>query len=103
MVEIRKKQKLKIEKKDKLTASWKYDREQGCYDLVVNYPFGRQTSADANYLFNNVFTQDFIKEIQRRGYDISTIKFEISPKFPTSRPDKFETLNKKYEASNNYT
>lgn len=91
-----KKQKLKIAKKDKLTACWKYDREQGCYDLVVNYPLGRQTNTDANYLFNDVFTQDFIKEIQRRGYDIATIKFEISPKFPTLRPDKFDTLNKKY-------
>jgi hypothetical protein len=87
---------IKVEKKDKLTACWKYDREQGCYDLIVNYPLGSQTNTDANYLFNNVFTQEFIKEIQRRGYDISTIKFEISPKFPTSRPDKFETLNKKY-------
>ena len=87
---------MKIEKKDKLTACWKYDREQGCYDLTVNYPLGRMTNADANYMLGNVFTPEFIKEIQRRGYDISTLKFEISPKFPTPRPEKFGTLNQKY-------
>lgn len=85
-----------IAKEDKLIARWKYDRGQGCYDLVVNYPLGCMTYADANYLLGHVFTREFIEEIQRRGYDISTLKFEISPKFPTQRPEKFGTLTKKY-------
>lgn len=87
---------MKIDKKDKLTACWKYDKEQSRYDLIVNYPLGRLTSADASYLLGKVFTKEFISEMERRGYDISTIKFEISPKIPTNRPDKFGTLNEKY-------
>lgn len=87
--------------KDKLTARWKYDREQGCYDLVVNYPLGCMTYTDANYLLGHVFTKEFIEEIQKRGYDISTLKFEISPKFPTPRPEKFGTLAKKYSNHKN--
>lgn len=87
---------MRIEKKDKLTAKWAYDKEQGCYDLTVYYPIGRMTVADANYLLGKVFTTEFQEEMQRRGYDITTIKFEIAPKFPTPRPDKFCTLNRKY-------
>lgn len=87
---------MKIDKKDKLTACWKYDKEQSRYDLIVNYPLGRLTSADTSYLLGNVFTKEFISEMERRGYDISTIKFEISPKIPTNRLDKFGTLNEKY-------
>ena len=87
---------MRIKKKDKLTACWKYDREQGCHDLVVNFPLGKQTSADANYLLSMFHEYNFIEEMQRRGYDITTFKFEISPKFPTPRPNKFETLNKIY-------
>lgn len=89
---------MKIEKADKLTAKWGYDREQACYDLIVCYPLGRLTVSDANYLLGHVFTKEFQEEIRRRGYDITTIKFEISPKFPTPRPDKFNTLNNKYVA-----
>ena len=59
------------------------------------------TYADANYLLGHVFTKEFIEEIQKRGYDISTLKFEISPKFPTPRPEKFGTFDKKYSNHKN--
>lgn len=88
--------KIKIKNRDKLRAEWKYDKEENTYDLVVDYPLGVQTNTDAGYLLSHVFTQNFINEIQKRGYDISTMKFEISPKIPTSRPDKFETINNRY-------
>lgn len=88
--------KRKIERQDKLTACYKFDKESNMYDIVVNFPLGKLTGSDANYLLGHVFTQEFRAEMERRGYDISTFKFEISPKIPTNRPDKFETLNKKY-------
>jgi hypothetical protein len=88
--------KRKIERQDKLTACYKFDKESNMYDIVVNFPLGKLTGSDANYLLSHVFTQEFKLEMERRGYDISTFKFEISPKIPTNRPDKFETLNKKY-------
>lgn len=89
-------QKLKIKKKDKLTACYKFDKESNTYDIVVNFPLGILTNSDANYLLGRVFTREFRDEMERRGYDITSFKFEISPKIPTNRIDKFETLNKKY-------
>lgn len=88
--------KRKIERQDKLTACYKFDKESNMYDIVVNFSLGKLTNSDASYLLGHVFTQEFKAEMERRGYDISTFKFEISPKIPTNRPDKFETLNKKY-------
>lgn len=87
---------IKIEKKDKLTACYQFDKESNTYDIVVNFPLGRLTNCDANFLLGYVFTQEFKDEMEKRGYDITTFKFEISPKIPTNRMDKFETLNKKY-------
>lgn len=89
----------RIAQKDKLRVTYKFDKESNTMDFVCDYPLGRQTCCDAGYLFSHLFTQDFKEEIERRGYDITTMKFEISPKFPTTRPDKFGTLNKKYAAS----
>lgn len=86
----------KIEQKDKLRVRYKFDQESNSYDFICDYPLGKQTCCDANYLFSHLFTQEFKEEMERRGYDITTLKFEISPKFSTTRPDKFETLNKKY-------
>lgn len=40
------------------------------------------TQTDAHYLFDNVFTKEFVKEMTDRGYDVTTMKFEISPKLP---------------------
>lgn len=82
---------MKIEQKDKLTVYWSKKEN----DLMLHHPLGRQTSADAWYL-SEFFNQKLIAEMKRRGYDITTIKFEISPLFPTNRPEKFETLNQKY-------
>ncbi len=82
---------MKIKQKDKLRVYWSKKE----HDLILYRPLGVQTSADAWFL-SGFFNQELIDEMKRRGYDITTLKFEISPQFPTNRPDKFKTLNEKY-------
>ena len=60
---------------DKLRVNWG-KRER---DLMFHFPLGFYTKSDAHYL-HGVFTAEFIKEMDERGYDITTLKFEISPK-----------------------
>ena len=52
------------------------------------------TQADAHYLFDKVFTKEFVKEMTDRGYDVTTMKFEISPKLPNY--ERFNGLSEKY-------
>ena len=86
---------MRIAKEDKLRAYWGYD-EDGCGpDVVLCWPLGKLTKADGAWL-SGIFNREFIEELERRGYDKTTLRFEVSPKFPTTRPDKFGTLNKKY-------
>ena len=77
--------------KDKLTSKWsKKDN-----DIIVNYPLGIGTNTDMCYFFNNILDRNKCLELEKRGYDLSTLKFEISPKLPNI--DKFKTLTKKYK------
>jgi len=55
---------------NKLIAAWDEDE----LDIVIAWP---KTKTDAFYL-QQFFNEDFVKEITKRGYDITTMKFEIS-------------------------
>ena len=95
-----KQKKLKIKESDKLRVFWGHDAEDKYnIDLVVSWPMMHQGSCDGSWIFSNVFTDDVKKEFERRGWDITTLKFSIAPKLvnPT-RPERFTTLLKKYEA-----
>ena len=81
---------MSLKKKEKLTAYW--DKKENC--IGAYHPLGFMTQADAHYLFDNVFTKEFVKEITDRGYDVTTMKFEISPKLPNY--ERFNDLSKKY-------
>lgn len=91
--------KLKISEKDKLRVYYDHDDEDKYnYDLVVSLPMMKLGSCDGGWIFSKVFTNEVKEEFERRGWDITTLKFSISPKLvnPT-RPERFETLLKKYE------
>jgi hypothetical protein len=51
---------------------------------VIEYPSGVHTRSDVHVL-NEVFTKELRKELEDRGYDWTTFKFEISPKLPNDR------------------
>ena len=67
----------------KLRAYWS-KRER---DTMDYHPTGRNTRADGHVL-NGIFTKEMRKELEERGYDWTTFKFEISPKLQN---DKFAT------------
>ena len=48
-------------------------------DVIVEYPQGFFTKSDARYL-TEIFSKEFQQELEKRGYDITSVKFEISPK-----------------------
>ena len=81
---------MRLKKKEKLTAYW--DKKENC--IGAYHPLGFMTQTDAHYLFDNVFTKEFVKEMTDRGYDVTTMKFEISPKLPNY--ERFNGLSKKY-------
>ena len=61
--------------KDKFRARWNIkDR-----DVVCFCPKGSNTFCDAGYFVGNILDFDKCIELERRGYDLSTLKFEISP------------------------
>ena len=94
-----KEKKLKIKEKDKLRVYWGHDEDDKYnYDLVVSWPMMCQGSCDGSWIFSNVFTDDVKKELERRSWDITTLKFSIAPKLVnTTRPERFSTLLKQYE------
>lgn len=47
-------------------------------DLMVNWDAGCSSST-ANYIICN-FTKSFIDELEKRGYDVSTLRFQIRKK-----------------------
>ena len=91
---------LKIKEKDKLRVYWGHDEyDKYNYDLVVSWPMMCQGSCDGSWIFSHIFNEENRKELERRGWDITTLKFSIAPKLvnPT-RPERFSTLLKQYEA-----
>lgn len=59
-------------------------------DLMIHHPLGIGTKADAHFL-SGFFNQEFSDELTRRGYDITTLKFEVKPLLPNIK--KFPTLS----------
>ena len=53
---------MRLKKKEKLTAYW--DKKENC--IGAYHPLGFMTQTDAHYLFDNVFTKEFVKEITDR-------------------------------------
>lgn len=86
---------MSLKKKDKLTAYW--DKKENC--IGAYHPLGFMTQTDAHYLFDKVFTKEFVKEMTDRGYDVTTMKFEISPKLPNY--ERFNGLSEKYYGKEN--
>lgn len=86
---------MRLKKKDKLTAYW--DKKENC--IGAYHPLGFMTQTDAHYLFDKVFTKEFVKEMTDRGYDVRTMKFEISPKLPNY--ERFNGLSEKYYGKEN--
>ena len=83
-------------KENKLRA--RYSKRER--DIVVTYPKGRGTVCDCNYLFSDIFTDDFVKDMESRGYDIKTLKFEITVDVKGERfEEKLPTLYKQYQES----
>lgn len=63
-----------------LRAFW--SKKEG--DILIEHPYGQGTRADAGYMAS-IFNKKFIKELQARGYDISTLKFQVNPITPSDR------------------
>ena len=61
---------------DMLHVCWNEDDQE----LEFFYPEGKQTKEDARYLMYSMFNIFKCKELECRGYDISTLKFKIAPK-----------------------
>jgi hypothetical protein len=60
---------------DCLRAYWS-KRER---DLMLFAPLGRETMRDSRYLAD-VFCKAVTDELDKRGYDVTTIRFSIKPK-----------------------
>lgn len=71
---------------DKLRATW--CKKEGT--MLFHYPLGCQTKCDAGFLSGHL-TDQLANELEKRGYDKTTIKFSIEPKkgnpdFASQRP-----------------
>ncbi len=60
-------------------------------DLLIEHPLGFNTGSDGHMLYD--FLRQLKGELEDRGYDITTLKFEVSPKLPNI--EKFKTLTEK--------
>ena len=65
---------------DKLRAYWS-KRER---DIMLFHPLGVSTSSDAHWL-SGIFNKQFTDELERRGYDVTTMKFSIEPQKGNTR------------------
>jgi hypothetical protein len=70
-----------VKAEDKLRVYWNR-KEQ---DMGVHWPGGVSTKCDARYILCMVLNEEVIAELERRGYDPTTLKFEISPKKGNTR------------------
>ena len=51
---------------------------------MLHFPLGSQTVCDGGYL-SGIFSPQVIEELERRGYDKTTLKFSIEPKTGNDR------------------
>lgn len=75
---------------NKLKVNWSKKEK----DLLITYPLGLGTVCDGHYIAD-LFNKSVVKELSDRGYDIKTLKFEISvdPNHPDFNKN-FPTLAK---------
>lgn len=59
-------------KRHRLAAKWNRSEADIEADLSP-----RMNSADVYYILSNVLTKDVCKELERRGYDLRTLRFHI--------------------------
>lgn len=59
---------------DKLRATWS-KRER---DVMLHFPLGSSTQSDGHWL-SGILNTKFTDELERRGYDVTTLKFSIEP------------------------
>lgn len=48
-------------------------------DIHCYYPAGTLTNTDANFILSDILDKQKCEELENRGYDLNTLKFEISP------------------------
>ena len=60
---------------DKLRAT--YSKKES--DVILHYPLGFHTKRDAHWL-SSVFGEEFTDELDKRGYDVTTMRFSVEPK-----------------------
>lgn len=82
---------------DKLRAYW--SKQEDC--LEVWHPLGMQTCTDANWIIATL-NADVIAELERRGYDKTTLRLSIEPKagnprFASQRPGENVTVEARHE------
>ena len=73
-------------KQNKLKAYWSKKEN----DVMIEFPLGVGTKSDAHWL-SGIFNEQLTNELKDRGYDIESMKFEITVN-PKLRPEKFATL-----------
>lgn len=82
-------------REDKMIARWSKKDET----IRISYPVGIGTVCDMNYLFSDIFNKEFIHEMTERGYDMTTIKFEVMvDKKHENFKEKYPTINKLVES-----
>lgn len=77
-----------VKAQDKLRVTW----GRGEREVLFHFPLGAGTRSDAHYLSSMVFTKEVTDELEARGYDLKTLRFEISPaagneRFASQRPE----------------
>lgn len=72
---------------DKLRVRW----GRRAKDLMFYWPTAAGAKSDAHYLHARVFTEEFMQEMKKRGYDLTTLRFEIAPQIGN---DKFASQQK---------
>lgn len=65
---------------DKLRATWGKRQR----DVMLHFPLGMQTRCDGHWL-SGIFNKEFTEELERRGYDVSTMKFSVEPQTGNER------------------
>lgn len=73
-------------KQNKLKAYWSKKEN----DVMIEFPLGIETKSDGHWL-SWIFTEQIINELKERGYDVESMKFEVTVN-PKLRPEKFATL-----------
>lgn len=80
-----------IMNQNKLKVHWSQNKS----GLLGEYPLGELSKCDVDYLFANIFTDEFKKEMTSRGYDLKTLKFSIEvDKNGDKYQEKFPSLAK---------